>query len=163
MSIGVHRSFGVLIGIAAGLLAGVAVGAGAAPEESPRPSDYEIVRTTFHAGERTAEGTASCSEGKLVMGGGGRVVTGNGLGYTIVASDPTGPYGWTATFARPEEEPPEEAPAETEPEEDPPTLPGVPAAGEEPEQDGGEEDPEDETAEERKAEFEVSAVCATID
>lgn len=160
MSIGVRRSFGVLVGIAAGLMAGLAVGAGAAPEGSPRPSDYEIVRTTFHAGERTAEGTARCSSGKLVMGGGARVVTGNGLDYAIVASDPTGPYGWTAAFVRPEEEPPAEEPAEEEPEEDPPLVPGVPATGEDPDQeDGGEE----EEAEATKAEFEVSAVCATID
>jgi hypothetical protein len=127
----------VLCTVVAGVGAGVAVSADAAgPAGAPAASDYEIVRATFSAGGDTAEGTARCSGGKFVLGGGGRVLGEGVPRYTLVASDPIGPSGWTAAFVRaPEPEPP------------PPLVPGSPPA---------EEEGESET------EFEVSAVCGAV-
>jgi hypothetical protein len=131
---------GLLLG---GLSAGVMVSAGAALDDPPA-ADYEIVRSSFSDGGQSVEGTARCSNGKLVMGGGARVLDEGTMYYAIVASDPLGPSGWSATFARhPETE------AEAEPS---PIVPGTPAPGPGPEE---EEEP-------GETEFEVSAVCATI-
>ena len=124
---------GLLAGLLGGLCAGVMVSAGAAPSDPP--SGYEIVRATFSSGDETAEGTARCSDGTFVFGGGGRVLGEGVPGYTLVASDPTGPSGWTAAFVRTER-----------PEESPPLLPGG--------QQAEEEQPE--------IEFEVTAVCAPM-
>jgi hypothetical protein len=122
---------GLLAGLLAGLGAGVMVSAGAASSD-PRAENYEIVRSTFSGGGESAEGTAMCSKGKLVMGGGGRVLDEGIRHYAIVASDPLGPSGWSVTFVRHPE-------AESRP-----ILPGGSAQ------------------EEAKAEFEVTAVCATV-
>ncbi|MGH8993914.1 MAG: hypothetical protein ACRDYV_05485 [Acidimicrobiia bacterium] len=139
-----HRmrsSLGIAAGLLGGLLAGVMVSAGAAPTDAPAPSDYEIVRSTFSASGESAEGTAQCSKGKLVLGGGARVLDDGVRHYAIVASDPMGPSGWSATFVRHPETRSEETPI----------VPGAPGAEEEPEDEGpGETD------------FEVSAVCAVV-
>ena len=96
-----RRSLFAVIGTLSGVLAGVAVSAGAAsPADGPPVSDYEIVRSTFSAGGETAEGSARCSNGKLVMGGGARVLDEGARHYVIVASDPAGPFGWSAVFIR---------------------------------------------------------------
>jgi hypothetical protein len=130
-------SLGIAVGALGGLCAGVAMTAGAVtPAAAPAASDYEIVRATFSAEGETAEGTARCTAGKFVFGGGGRVLGEGAPRYTLVASDPVGPSGWTAAFVRtPEAEPP------------PPLVPGSPPA---------EEEGETET------DFEVSAVCAAM-
>lgn len=104
MPLRIGPSLGVAIGLLGGLFAGVAVSAGATgPAAGPPVSDYEIVRSTFSAGEQVVEGSARCSQGKLVMGGGGRVLDEGALDYAIVASDPVGPSGWSATFVRHQE------------------------------------------------------------
>jgi hypothetical protein len=126
---------GLLVG---GLVAGVVVSAGAAPD-SPPASQYEIVRSTFSDHTDPVEGTAVCSKGKLVMGGGARVLDEGTKHYTIVASDPMGPSGWSASFARHPEARAEETPI----------VPGAP---------GGEQE-EEQPAE---TEFEVTAVCAAV-
>lgn len=101
MSLRIGSSVGIAVGLLGGLFAGVAVSAGATgPATGPQVSDYEIVRSTFSAGGQTAEGSARCSDGKLVMGGGGRVLDEGARHYAIVASDPTGPSGWSAVFVR---------------------------------------------------------------
>ncbi|MGH8972672.1 MAG: hypothetical protein ACRD0C_05650 [Acidimicrobiia bacterium] len=115
MPLRLRRSLVVLCTVLGGVGAGVAVSAGAASDgAAPSAFDYEIVRATFSAGGETAEGTARCSDGKFVFGGGGRVLGEGVPGYTLVASDPTGPSGWTAAFVR-----------TAEPE--PPLVPGGPA------------------------------------
>jgi hypothetical protein len=101
MSLRIGSSVGIAVGLLGGLFAGVAVSAGATgPATGPPVSDYEIVRSTFSAGGQTAEGSARCSDGKLVMGGGGRVLDEGARHYAIVASDPAGPSGWSAVFVR---------------------------------------------------------------
>lgn len=100
MPLRIRPSLGIAFGLLGGLFAGVAVSAGAAGTAGPPVSDYEIVRSTFSAGGDTAEGSARCSQGKLVMGGGGRVLDEGGRHYAIVASDPAGPSGWSAVFVR---------------------------------------------------------------
>lgn len=101
MSLRIGPSLGVAFGLLGGLFAGVAVSAGATgPAAGPQVSDYEIVRSTFSARGQTAEGSARCSDGKLVMGGGGRVLDEGARYYAIVASDPAGPSGWSAVFVR---------------------------------------------------------------
>ncbi len=135
MPLGVRRSLVLLCTAFGGLAAGLAVSAGAAsPGVAPATADYEIVRATFSAAGETAEGTARCSGGKLVFGGGGRVLDEGVPRYTLVASDPTGPSGWTAAFVRTAEPPP-------------PLVPGTPP-------------PETEEESDAETEFEVSAVCA---
>ncbi len=136
MPLRIGSSVGIAVGVLGGLCAGVAMTAGAVTPAAapPATSDYEIVRATFSAEGETAESTARCTAGKFVLGGGGRVLGEGAPRYTLVASDPVGPSGWTAAFVRmPEPEPP------------PPLVPGSPPA---------EEEGETET------EFEVSAVCA---
>ena len=136
MSHRLRRNVGVLAGTLGGLFAGWAVSAGAAgpaATPTPRASDYEIVRATFTAGGPTAEGSARCSEGKLVMGGGGRVLDEGMRLYAMVASDPAGPSSWSAVFVRHPEG------------SEGPVIPGRPA----PEGEG-------------ETEFEVSAVCAAV-
>jgi hypothetical protein len=106
MSLRIGSSVGIAVGLLGGLFAGVAVSAGATgPGAGPQVSDYEIVRSTFSGGGQTAEGSARCSEGKLVMGGGGRVLDEGARYYAMVASDPAGPSGWSAVFVRHPEEP----------------------------------------------------------
>jgi hypothetical protein len=101
MPLRIGASLGVAFGLLGGLFAGVAVNAGAAgPATGPPVSDYEIVRSTFSAAGQTAEGSARCSEGRLVMGGGGRVLDEGARHFAIVASDPVGPSGWSAVFVR---------------------------------------------------------------
>ena len=129
---------GSSLGIAAGVLAGLGAGAAVRVEavsSDPPAEDYEIVRSTFSERGDTAEGTAVCSNGKLVMGGGGRVLDEGIRHYALVASDPLGPSGWSATFARHPEA------------EERPVVPAGPA----PAQDGGGE-----------TEFEITAVCAAV-
>ncbi|MGH9034348.1 MAG: hypothetical protein ACRD0O_01170 [Acidimicrobiia bacterium] len=137
----IGSSLGIAAGLLGGLFAGLAVSAGAAApnvptaSQAPAPSatDYEIVRSTFSAKGQSADGTARCSEGKLVMGGGARVLDEGTRHYAIVASDPLGPSGWSATFVRHPEA------------EGSPVVPGRPA----PEEEG-------------ETEFEVTAVCAAV-
>ena len=132
MSLRLGSYVGMAVGVLAGLCAGVAVtasAAGPAPVSSDA-TEYEIVRATFKAGGQTADGTARCSPGKFVFGGGGRVLGDGTPRYSLVASDPTGPSGWTAAFVRlPEPE-------------GPPLVPGQPSE------------------EESETEFEITAVCA---
>lgn len=105
MSLRFGSSVGIAVGLLGGLCAGVVVSAGATgPQAAPPVANYEIVRATFSASGETAEGSARCSDGKLVMGGGGRVLDEGVRHYTMVASDPAGPSGWTAVFARHPEE-----------------------------------------------------------
>jgi len=134
MSLRFGSSVGIAVGLFGGLCAGVAVSAGAAGP-APQVSDYEIVRSTFSAGGETAAGSARCSDGKLVMGGGGRVLDEGARHYAIVASDPAGPSGWSAVFVRH----PEGS-----------VLPDRPAPGR-PASEG-----------EGETQFEVSAVCAGV-
>jgi hypothetical protein len=137
MPLRIGSSVGIVAGVLGGLCAGLAMTAGAAsPAAAPATSDYEIVRATFSAEGETAEGTARCSGGKFVLGGGGRVLGEGVPRYTLVASDPVGPSGWTAAFVRTPEAPP------------PPLVPGAPPPKEE----------ENET----ETDFEVSAVCAAV-
>jgi hypothetical protein len=135
MPLRIGSSLGIAVGVLGGLCVGLAMTAGAAsPVAAPTTSDYEIVQATFSAEGETAEGTARCTAGKFVLGGGGRVLGEGTPRYTLVASDPVGPSGWTAAFVR-----------MPEPESPPPLVPGSPPAEEEGQ---GETD------------FEVSAVCA---
>jgi hypothetical protein len=134
MRLRIGPSLGIALGLLGGLFAGVAVSAGATGSAAGPPvSDYEIVRATFTAGGPTAEGSARCSEGKLVMGGGGRVLDEGMRLYAMVASDPAGPSSWSAVFVRHPEG------------SEGPVIPGRPA----PEGEG-------------ETEFEVSAVCAAV-
>ncbi len=134
MPLRIGSFLGIAVALLAALGAGVAVSAGAAsPGAAPAATDYEIVRSTFSAGGQMAEGTARCSDGKLVMGGGARVLDEGTRYYAIVASDPSGPSGWSATFVRHPE--------------GSSVLPGGPSSDE---GEGGETD------------FEISAVCATV-
>ena len=116
----------------------------AAEEPGGELSGYEIARNTFlTAGankETSVEGTATCSSGKLVLGGGGRVIRGDQTAWHLSASEPAGPTTWTAVFTR--------TPPPPEPEEPEPLLP-TPAAQEEPTPQG-------------ESQFEVSAVCAVL-
>lgn len=145
----IGSSLGIAAGLLGGLCAGLAVSAGAASpnapaaSEAPAPSgtDYEIVRSTFSDAGDSVDGTAACTRGKLVMGGGARVLDEGTKYYAIVASDPMGPSGWSATFARHPE-----AQAEAEPG---PVLPGAPP-------------PDEEEQEPAETGFEVTAVCAVV-
>ncbi|MGH9042084.1 MAG: hypothetical protein ACRDZ3_17835 [Acidimicrobiia bacterium] len=136
MPLRIGSSLGIAMGLFAGLLAGVAVSAGAAAPSTPPRTDYEIVRATFSASGEAADGIARCSDGKLVMGGGGRVLDEGARNYAIVASDPAGPSAWTATFVRHPES------TSSSP------TPGLP----------GRQEPE----EPPETDFEVSAVCAAV-
>jgi hypothetical protein len=102
MPLRIGASLGIAFGLLGGLLfAGVAVSAGTTgPAAASQVAGYEIVRSSFSAGGPTAEGSARCSAGKFVMGGGGRVLDEGALHYAMVASDPVGPSGWSATFVR---------------------------------------------------------------
>lgn len=132
MPLRIGSSLGIAAALLGGLCTGVAVSAGAA-SNGPAAADYEIVRSTFSSRGQTAEGMARCSDGKLVMGGGARVLDEGIQHYAIVASDPAGPSGWSATFARHPE--------------GSSVLPGGPSSGE---------------GDEGETEFEISAVCAAV-
>jgi hypothetical protein len=133
MRLRIRPSLGIAFGLLGGLFAGVAMSAGATGSAAGPPvSDYEIVRATFSGTGPTAEGSARCSDGKLVMGGGGRVLDEGARLYAMVASDPAGPSGWSAVFVRHPEG------------SEGPVIPGRPAP------------------EEGETEFEVSAVCAAV-
>lgn len=135
MRLRIGPSLGIALGLLGGLFAGVAVSAGATGSAAGPPvSDYEIVRATFSGTGPTAEGSARCSDGKLVMGGGGRVLDEGAQLYAMVASDPAGPSSWSAVFVR-----------HPEGSGSGPVIPGRPA----PEEQG-------------ETEFEVSAVCAAV-
>ena len=143
MPLRIGSSLRVTAGVTAGLLlgglgAGAMVSAGAAPDDAPA-ANYEIVRSSFSDAGESVEGTAVCSKGKLVMGGGARVLDEGTKHYAIVASDPLGPSGWSATFVRHPEGRPEKEPI----------LPPGPGAEQEEEQPA-------ETG------FEVTAVCAAV-
>lgn len=122
---------GVLAGLCAGLGAGVVMSAGAAPGDR-HSEDYEIVRSTFSGAGDEEEGSALCSKGKLVMGGGGRVLDEGTRHYALVASDPVGPAGWSATFVR------------------------------HPEANGSPIGPGNGASEDGRTDFEVTAVCAAV-
>jgi hypothetical protein len=81
-----------------------AAGAGVRQDDSSI-SNYEIVRATFSAHGRTAIGTATCSPGKLVLGGGGRPLDEDATSYLLRASEPAGPSAWSVGFIRPENSP----------------------------------------------------------
>lgn len=141
---------GGLLGLGAVVWTGVAsAGPDPKPAAASQPpgelSGYEIVRANFLATEDTVDGTARCSDGKMVLGGGGRVIEDDHRRYLLAASEPAGPSGWTAVFVR--------APEPPAAREEPPRLPGPPSGD-----DGDEGSPPPEP----EAHFEVSAICAVL-
>ncbi len=153
--------------VATALALGGAVWAGAAmaqsetgPPAGGELSGYEIVRANFLASDDRAEGTARCSPGKMVLGGGARVIDEDQTRYLLTASEPAGPSGWTAVFVRAPEPPAPEPESGPDPLLPDPTGPDEFGPGEpgpdEPDPDEGTE------AEESETHFEVSAVCATL-
>ena len=134
MPLRIGSSLGLAMGLLGGLLAGVAVSAGAAAPSAPPGLTTRSSGPPSPARARRRTGPRRCSDGKLVMGGGGRVLDEGARWYAIVASDPAGPSAWTATFVRHPEQ-----------ESSTPGLPGRQAPEEPPVTD-----------------FEVSAVCAAV-